>query len=265
VNLFPDRFPVAFNFSLFQRQTARSSPASVGVGVALVLAIIVVTAVAGPFGTYSEGVFGVRLTYWAGVVCVSIFLARGVRALVARWFGHTPRALREGLVLLGITAVFTPLLYLWTDLLLDVTVLGRFAFWHLAAKVLAVCVLVSILRIYLPRLMDEAEVEEVANARLMRRLPDNASHEVLRLSADGHVVQVVTVDQQYDLRIRFSDAVEEMDAVEGYCTHRSHWVARAAVSGSEVRNGRPALILHNGDVVPVSRKYRPDIEAAGLL
>lgn len=229
------------------------------------LAVIIVTAVAGPFGTYSEGVFAVRLIYWAGVVCVSICLGRGVRALAARWLGDAPLALREGLVLLGIAVVFTPLLYLWTDLLMDISVLGAFAFWHLGAKVLAVSVLVSILRLYLPGMLHEPEIEEVACARLIRRLPENTSHEVLRLSADGHVVQVVTSVQQFDLRMRFSDAVEEMDSVEGCCTHRSHWVARAAVTGSEVRNGRPALILSNGDVVPVSRKYQPDVEAAGLL
>ena len=67
------------------------------------------------------------------------------------------------------------------------------------------------------------------------------------------------------IRLRFGDAIEEMDPVDGFCTHRSHWVARQAVSGAERERGKIFLRLENGDRVPVSRTYMPDLEEAGLL
>jgi len=111
----------------------------------------------------------------------------------------------------------------------------------------------------------EEEAETKAGPRLMRRLPANCDGHVIRLNVTDHQVKVVTTDGEFSVRLRFGDAIDEMDPVDGYCTHRSHWVARGAVSGWERENGKTYLVLVNGDKVPVSRTYRPGLEEAGLL
>ncbi|MEZ5714276.1 MAG: LytTR family DNA-binding domain-containing protein [Paracoccaceae bacterium] len=67
------------------------------------------------------------------------------------------------------------------------------------------------------------------------------------------------------IRLRFSDAIAEMEPMQGYCTHRSHWVSHAAISGVEREPGKLFLRLVNGDRVPVSRKYRPELEKARIV
>jgi DNA-binding LytR/AlgR family response regulator len=67
------------------------------------------------------------------------------------------------------------------------------------------------------------------------------------------------------LRLRLSDAIDEMEPVEGLCTHRSHWVALAAITASERRQGKLFVRLSNGERVPVTRTYAPKLEAAGVI
>jgi DNA-binding LytR/AlgR family response regulator len=61
------------------------------------------------------------------------------------------------------------------------------------------------------------------------------------------------------------DAIDEMEPVKGICTHRSHWVALGAIKRVEREGARLFVVLRNGDRVPVSRKYRPRLEQAGLI
>ena len=47
--------------------------------------------------------------------------------------------------------------------------------------------------------------------------------------------------------------------------HRSHWVARAAVTRTVRRSGRVILELVNGVDVPVSRSFVPVLKERGWL
>ena len=47
-------------------------------------------------------------------------------------------------------------------------------------------------------------------------------------------------------------------------THRSHWVATAAVIGAERDKGRLFLNVTCGTTIPVSRKHMPAVEAQVL-
>jgi DNA-binding LytR/AlgR family response regulator len=53
--------------------------------------------------------------------------------------------------------------------------------------------------------------------------------------------------------MRLSDAVAELEGIEGARTHRSWWVARDAVTRVEREEGRARLILVDGAAAPVSR------------
>ncbi len=239
-----------------------------GLFAAIVLILMIVAAFSGPFGTYVQGPFPTRLVYWIISIGCGIAVARSVRRICAHWLGHVPFAVREPLVLIAVTAIYTPFLRYWTVFLFEGRAFDTVPFWPLAAKILAICVMVSTLRFFVSKLVKRAVAVQEPHGdkvRLLRRLPDDADQTVLRLSAEGHIVHVVMAQARYTLRMRFSDAVDEMDAADGFCTHRSHWVARGAVAAKKTCNGRPVLILTNGDEVPVSRKYQRDLEVAGVL
>ncbi|MCM2560602.1 LytTR family transcriptional regulator [Lutimaribacter sp. EGI FJ00015] len=116
-----------------------------------------------------------------------------------------------------------------------------------------------------PAPVTPAQLEEPPRPRLYRRLEGQDIGEVLHLTASGHFVTVTGDRATHKIRMRFADAVNEMDPVDGLCTHRSHWVARAAVSDHRRASGKLFIVLKNGMEVPVSRTYRPGLEKAGLI
>ena len=63
--------------------------------------------------------------------------------------------------------------------------------------------------------------------------------------------------------MRLADAIAELDGIEGAQTHRSWWVAKAAVAGAERMEGRAVLTLKDGAEVPVSRGFAEGLRAAG--
>lgn len=101
---------------------------------------------------------------------------------------------------------------------------------------------------------------------LTQRLPvklQDAS--ILALQGEDHYVRVHT-DRGSDLiLLRLSHAIAEMGTTPGARTHRSWWVAKAAVNGVRRDNGRIALSLTNGAEAPVSRGYASELREAGWL
>ena len=99
----------------------------------------------------------------------------------------------------------------------------------------------------------------------LERIPDRLGRNLLHLHMQDHYVEIHT-DVGSDLvLLRFRDALREVAQIDGAQVHRSHWVARGAVDGVERRNGRIALRLVNGTVVPVSRSFAPALRARGWL
>nr|WP_235789874.1 LytTR family DNA-binding domain-containing protein [Ruegeria pomeroyi] len=108
-------------------------------------------------------------------------------------------------------------------------------------------------------------VEKPPQPRIYKRLPEGFSEQILRLTVRDHSVDVVTDQGVHTIRSRFGDAIDEMSPIAGHCTHRSHWVTEAAIESVERSGGKTHLRLTNGDLIPVSRKYRPGLEDAGII
>ncbi len=240
--------------------------------IGLFAGLTVLVAVAGPFSTYDEGRFGIRFVYWLVTNAVALGVALSVKSQVERYLAARPPLIRELCTVSLTTLVFTPFLDWWTHFWFQGLAQHSHHLWQFGRDVFVICLVISAFRNGLPFLFRNSSqsgeaipMPQVAEPRLVRRLPGVSGADVLRVSADGHVVQVVTRDGLHELRMRFADAVEEMDTVDGKCAHRSHWVSRAAIAGVETRAGRPVLMLVNGDAVPVSRKYQPMLEEDGYL
>lgn len=251
--------------------------------------VAVAAVIMGPFGTYSSMPLETRTVYW-GLVCgLSVFVGDLVRQYVEAIARDQSEIWRDVLHVVGVTLVLSPIVFLLTAMLGRTIVAGTMRYWTVMLFVFLVTALVSSLRrIYVRHhslsdlIADETGtmtldalgmVEEMIevppppkpSVRLYSRLPDGTQGEILHLSARDHFVDVELDGALISLRMRFADAVAEMDGVPGHVTHRSHWVSNAAIDGAERDNGKLVLRLTNGSKVPVSRTAKPKLEEVGVL
>lgn len=87
----------------------------------------------------------------------------------------------------------------------------------------------------------------------LERINEFGRIRLLRLESQDHYVFAVTELGSYTIRMRFSDALKEVEAIPGRQVHRSHWVAQNMVQGFIKQKAATFLVLQNGDQVPVAR------------
>lgn len=103
-----------------------------------------------------------------------------------------------------------------------------------------------------------------ASPALLDKLPVRLrSADILSMSAEDHYLRVRTSNGEALILMRLSDAAAACAALDGARTHRSWWVARAAVADARKGDGRGVLILTDGTEAPVSRSYYPALKEAG--
>ena len=223
--------------------------------------------IGGPFGTYATVDIGTRFVYWMLVVPVSALIGFQVSYLVQMIWPSLPLVVSDLASSVGITIIFAPMAWLLTKAMLiapgvDVPSLAEMAFYvfSVAMAVMTARRLIPGIeqRNYLPRTHDSKR------PRLLKRVPRLIDAQVIRITSQGHFVEIVTDAGTERIRMRLSDAVDEMDNVPGHLVHRCHWVAEEAIAGSETVAGKAQLRLMNGDTVPVSRTYRGTLEEAGV-
>jgi LytTr DNA-binding domain-containing protein len=100
-------------------------------------------------------------------------------------------------------------------------------------------------------------------ANFMERLPPKLrGSELWALEAEDHYLKVITSSGETLIRLRLADALRELHAIDGAQTHRSWWVARAAVRDVKRDGSRVALVLPNGREALVSRAFARGLRAA---
>ncbi len=103
-----------------------------------------------------------------------------------------------------------------------------------------------------------------AAPRFLERLPPKlCGAELWAVEAEDHYLRLHTSQGTDLVLMRLSDAIIELDGIEGAQTHRSWWIARKAVHAAELINGRAILSLADGTIVPVSRTYVRALRAEG--
>lgn len=208
--------------------------------------------------------FSARLVFWAGVLALAVGAAWVSRNLVRGRMDHVGLTFRDVTFAVVILFLFTPALWVLTWLL-------YISYGHDAPGLVAVGtygVLFSTGFVLISKgenPVQESLLGEPVQPRLVGRLPAGFQGDILRLSVRDHYVDVVTTSGVFTIRSRFSDAISEMDPISGHCTHRSHWVTDAAIRGVEKAKGKIYLRLANDDLVPVSRKYKPELEKDGVI
>jgi DNA-binding LytR/AlgR family response regulator len=138
---------------------------------------------------------------------------------------------------------------------------------HFFPPVALITAVLSALNVFLSR---KQPVETHAGApgdepaRFLDRLPSKLrGARLIAVQAEDHYLRLHT-DRGSDLILmRLSDALAELEGLEGAQTHRSWWAARDAVASVARGDGRAALTLDGGLVVPVSRRYAKALRDAG--
>ncbi|WP_372780927.1 LytTR family DNA-binding domain-containing protein [Phenylobacterium sp.] len=89
--------------------------------------------------------------------------------------------------------------------------------------------------------------------------------EIWAVEAEDHYLRLHTSKGQDLILMRLSDAIAELEGIEGAQVHRSWWVSRDAIAGAVRGDGRATLTLTDGAEAPVSRTYARLLRERGWI
>jgi DNA-binding LytR/AlgR family response regulator len=225
---------------------------------------LAIAVVAAGFMAYS-GAFGSdrlgaapRFAYWLGLMVVGWLWGLFVSSYL---FGPTGRTgsrlwLR---VLLTALAIAVP----YSVVVGVVTWLARGShFWSLAdildllLSVTLISAVMIVLNVLVGRQMATSTSASATPAKFLDRLPLKLrGAQVWAVEAEDHYLRLHSSRGQDLILMRLSDAIDELQGIEGAQVHRSWWVARDAITEAVRGDGRATLTLKDGAEVPVSRTF----------
>ena len=239
-----------------------TSPRILGFSVTIAMSTVVM----GPFGTFFAMTFGERLFVWPILVFSSVVLGTSIQWVVRQMTPQSGRLLQIVIEALVLAAILTPITIGWI-----LMVVGPWYEFYLTPPQLFAVVALSYAMTaatlgYSDPIPSTSTVPPTVEPRLSARIDPPTSAPIIHLTADNHYVRVTFADgSSFRLLLRLTDAVREMDGVDGFFVHRSHWVARSAIVSGFRRKGRDYIKLSVGSEIPVSKTYRPNLVSAGLL
>ena len=227
-------------------------------------------AYAGAFGS-SRGTPLVRFGYWMGLMAGGWVWGTLVsRAFFAR--GGPPRDriwLRAAGASLVIAAPYSVLVGVVTHLVLNAQFRTFADMAELVISVTAVTLVMVVVNTLVERQAEgftQAAPAGSAPPKFLDRLPAKlVGGELWAVEAEDHYLRLHTSLGQDLILMRLSDAVAELEGIEGAQVHRSWWVARAAISDVERGDGRATLTLADGAEVPVSRTHARRLRELGWI
>ena len=247
--------------------------------IAVMLAIGVVLAALGPFGSFALGSFVDRLLYWIPAALIGYTIVRPT-TLVALSIARRlmlPELLSAGAgILLASIPGSYAIAYLGGYRLgAEIDLQQLFQLYVQVALIGILVMLVFLMmerRIASPAAVERFEntassakpvVQPEAVAPFLQRLPAAWRDHLVALEMEDHYVRAHGPDTSALILLRMRDAEKELVGYDGLRVHRSWWVARSAVT-QVVRNGRNVkLQLEGGLEAPVARDRIIELENAG--
>jgi hypothetical protein len=221
-------------------------------------------AMAGAFGTNDAPILW-RLGYWISLMLVgwawSVLVTRYL--FRAKWLGE---ALWLRIAAASVVAAI--------PITGAVVIVGRLTFGShyrtgpppiLFAYVLVVCVVLMLINVAVDR---GATVTAATDQppKFLERLPLKLrGGEIWAVEAEDHYLRLHTSKGQDLILMRLSDAIAELEGIEGAQVHRSWWVARDAITAAQRGDGRATLTLTDGSEVPVSRTHARLLREKGWI
>ncbi|USQ95586.1 LytTR family DNA-binding domain-containing protein [Caulobacter sp. RL271] len=222
-------------------------------------------ALIGAFGS-GEGPIVVRLAYWVGLCLAGTVVGTIVSQLIGREGRADERPWLYGsLTVVGVTLPFTVVVWLVSELAFHgAPRLAALPFY--LGPVFIVSAAMTGLNFLVQRRPPETHAAPAGAPapRFLDRLPPKLrGAELYAVEAEDHYLRLHTSRGQDLILMRLSDAVAELEGIEGAQTHRSWWVAKDAVEVARRGDGRATLTLKGGVEAPVSRAYAKALREAG--
>lgn len=227
----------------------------------------VLLSLSGAFGS-GGAPFWLRLGFWVPVMLAGGLWGHLCAWWVERWIDRDERPwLMVGALTLAITGPVSVLVWAAMGLVFAGRVLPLQVLPLMIVPVAMVTATMSSINVFLSRaqpIQTHAAPVGAAQARFPDRLPIKLRGAAIRaVQAEDHYLRIHT-DRGSDLILmRLSDALDELEGLEGAQTHRSWWVAKDAVRDVARGDGRATLTLDGGVSAPVSRKYAKALRDAG--
>ena len=228
----------------------------------------------GAFGTDSIG-FGPRLLYWLVIMEAGALMGIGATIGIQTWGKLAHQRWIEGAAVSLLIALPLSLVVLGTTILFfpdrNPSASGIAFLFAMVLMVTGVITAINYATAQppperVPEMAMPAPVSDPVRPRLADRLPRHLRDATIHaLQAEDHYLRVHTDAGSELILMRLGDAIPELAPIEGARTHRSWWVARAAVQSATRKDGRAELTLPGGVIAPVSRSAYPELRDAGWL
>lgn len=264
----PDKFADcnAFQFALRELQNVFKAPRTY----AILVGIVAVLTLSGPFGTQQDLTLPGRLGFWLPVVFAGFAVGYLAGSVVGRWgsqrgysrlFTYSLAGIASGVSVLPVVLAIN-LILLGSDITEPVYLLRQLVNCFVIAGV--VTLNMAVFSKGGGNAAQPAAGHDEPD-RLVRRLPLEKRGRLISMSVNDHYVEVKTTRGTTSLLIRLKDAIDEADRTEGLQIHRSHWVAVQAIRQIKRQNNTVAVVTEDGVELPVSRTYVPVLKDRGLL
>lgn len=236
-------------------------------GLSIAAAAGVVLALTGAFGSVNVPLW-IRLIYWVPVMLMGAAWGHLCSRLIERRIEIDEKPwLAVAALTVATTGPLTLMVWFVTGLVFEREVYPLATLPLMLGPVLTITAVMSAINVFVSKaqpVQTHAAPVGGAPARFPDRLPIRLRGAVIRaVQAEDHYLRIHT-DRGSDLILmRLSDALEELEGLEGSQTHRSWWVARDAVRDVARGDGRATLTLDGGLTVPVSRRYARALREAG--
>lgn len=223
-------------------------------------------ALSGAFGS-GGAPLPLRLAYWLVTMIVTTLAAVALMVGIGRvaWLAERPLALGVASTLV-MTVALTPLVWVLTTQAFPGAVEGERSLPYFLPSVLVISAAMNALNALAARVpaQTHAAPAGAAPARFLDRLPAKLrGAELWAVQAEDHYLRLHTSRGSDLILMRLSDAITELEGIEGARTHRSWWVARAAIDDARRGDGRATLHLKGAIEAPVSRSYAKALRDAG--
>lgn len=248
-------------------------------------AVVLIFWITGPYGTSEQLALAPRLGFWlvmhAIAWSIAIVFVVAAELLLAN---HIPSALAR--MLTG-AVVAAPPIGIATSVIASATFGTPITIFRLAESIasgLLLSVLFCVLTwmtmtaeakraisnqlapAFAPQVFEATGIRDTraragAPAPILQRLRPERRGQLLHLTVEDHYTAVTTARGRELVLLRFSDAIKEVGDASGLQVHRSHWVADMHVDRLVRTDGRLALVLKDGQLIPVSRTYADAVRA----
>lgn len=209
-----------------------------------------------------------RLLYWVPLMVGG----SGVAHIITIVMGRFPRLSENpwvfgALLSSALTLPITLIVWLYTTWMVGSDLNWR-AIPQITGSVFIICVAMTAIMILVnwPGRVTHAPPAgaPVPSIRFMERLPPKLRGAVIyAVSSEDHYLRLHTSKGSDLILMRLSDAIGELEGLEGAQTHRSWWVAKDAVEISRRDGDKMVLVLKGGVEAPVSRPNVRPLREAG--